>query len=398
MPRGLGYILATLFVDTVGFGIVITPMPKLIMLLTGSGLSEAARYGGFLLSTYALLQFVASPVLGNLSDRFGRRPVLLVSMLAFALDYLVMGFAPNLAWLFASRAVAGVCGATYATANAYVADVTPIENRARYFGLLGAAWGAGFIVGPALGGQLTQFGLRVPFFVAAALGAANVIYGFFALPESLPRDARRAFSLKRANPVGSFVALRHFPVVVGLIGALLLYQIAHDANPSTWTYFTMEKFHWSPAEVGWSIAFIGVTFAIVQAGLIGPVVARLGEERTSYIGLAFYVAGFISTAFVTRGWMIYLCIIPFALGTIANPALKSIMSRTLPVTMQGELQGAIASMNGMTAVIAPIMMTLLFSYFSATGAPVYFPGAPFLAAGLLTLGALTVCILVLRLK
>jgi len=398
MPRGLIFILSTLFVDTVGFGIIIPPMPKLIMLLTGGGLSEAARYGGFLLSTYALLQFFASPVVGNLSDRFGRRPVLLVSMLAFGLDYLVMGFAPSLTWLFVSRAIAGVCGATYATANAYVADVTPVEQRARYFGLLGAAWGTGFIVGPALGGQLAHFGPRVPFFVAAGLGAANVVYGYFALPESLARDARRPFSLKRANPVGSFISLRHFPVVIGLIGALLLYQIAHDANPSTWTYYTMEKFHWSEAEVGWSIAFIGVTFAIVQAGMVGPVVARLGEKRASYIGLAFYVVGFVSMAFVPRGWMIYACIIPFALGTIANPAIKSIMSSAVPVTMQGELQGAIASMAGMTAVIAPIMMTLLFSYYSAAGAPVYFPGAPFLAAGLLTFGALIVCILVLRLK
>jgi DHA1 family tetracycline resistance protein-like MFS transporter len=366
------------------------------MLLTGEGLSEAARYGGLLLSTYALLQFFASPVLGNLSDRFGRRPVLLISMLAFGLDYLVMGFAPTLTWLFVSRAVAGVCGATYATANAYVADITPLEQRARYFGLLGAAWGVGFIVGPALGGQLSHLGPRVPFFVAAALGAANVIYGYFALPESLPRAARRSFSLRRANPIGSFIALRHFPLVVGLIGALLLYQIAHDANPSTWTYYTMEKFHWSEAKVGWSIAFIGVTFAIVQAGMIGPVVARLGERRTIYIGLALYVVGFVSMSLVSRGWMIYACIIPFALGTIANPSIKSIMSRTVPVTMQGELQGAIASMAGMTAVIAPIMMTQLFSYYSGASAPVYFPGAPFLAAGVLTFGALIVCALVLR--
>ncbi len=396
MARGLIFILLALFIDTVGFGIVIPPLPQLIMQLTGEGLSAAARYGGWLMFVFAALQFFAAPVLGNLSDRFGRRPVLLISMAAFGLDYLVMGAAPTLTWLFASRAVAGICGATSAVANAYIADCTKPEERARTFGLLGAAWGTGFVIGPALGGMLGNFGPRLPFFVAAGLALANVAYGYLVLPESLTAANRRPFSLARANPVGSFLRMRRYPVVLGLIAALLLYQIAHDANPSTWTYFTMEKFHWRPFDVGLSMAFIGVTFAIVQATLIGPIVKLLGERRTIYIGLALYVVGYVSLAFVTRGWMVYACIVPFALGTIANPSIKSIMSRAVAADEQGELQGAVASMAGITAIVAPIFMTQLFSYYTAARAPIYFPGASFLAAAVLTFGALIVATLVLR--
>ncbi len=396
MARGLVFILLTLFIDTVGFGIIIPPLPQLIMQLTGEGLSAAARYGGWLMFVFAALQFFAAPVLGNLSDRFGRRPVLLTSMAAFGLDYLVMGAAPTLTWLFVSRAIAGICGATYAVANAYVADLTTPEERAKRFGLLGAAWGTGFIIGPALGGLLGQIGPRLPFFVAAGLALANVTYGYFALPESLSAEQRRPFSLARANPLGSFLRMRRYPVVIGLIGALLLYQIAHDANPSTWTYFTMEKFHWSPFDVGLSMAFIGLTFAIVQATSIGPIVARIGERRTIYIGLTLYIVGYMSLAFVTRGWMVYVCILPFALGTIANPSIRSIMSRALPANEQGELQGAIASMAGMTAIVAPVFMTQLFSHYTSAAAPIRFPGVAFFAAGILTLGALIVAAFVLR--
>jgi DHA1 family tetracycline resistance protein-like MFS transporter len=396
MPRGLIFVLLTVFIDTVGFGIVYPPMPELIMQLTGEGMSAAARYGGWLMFVFALLQFFAAPVLGNLSDRFGRRPVLLVSLAGFGLDYFIMGLAPSLAWLFVGRAFAGICGASFATANAYVSDVTPPDQRAKRFGLVGAAWGFGFIVGPALGGLLGEIGPRVPFFVAAGLALANVIYGSLVLPESLSPAERRPFSLKRANPVGSFRQMQRFPVVIGLIGALVLYQIAHDANPSTWNYYTMEKFHWSMREVGYSMAFIGVSFAFVQAVLIGPIIERLGERRTVYTGLALYVGAYVALAFVAQGWMVYLCIIPFAFGTIANPAIKSIMSREVPANAQGELQGALSSMMSLTAIVAPLIMTQLFSHFTAAGARIYFPGAPFLAAGLLTLGALLVSALVLR--
>jgi MFS transporter, DHA1 family, tetracycline resistance protein len=396
MPRSLIFVLLTVFIDTVGFGIVYPPMPQLIMQLTGEDLSAAARYGGWLMFVFALLQFFAAPVLGNLSDRFGRRPVLLMSLAGFGLDYLVMGFAPSLTWLFLGRACAGVCGASFATANAYVSDVTPPDERAKRFGLVGAAWGTGFIVGPALGGILGEIGPRLPFFAAAGLALANVIYGYLVLPESLSRHNRRPFSFKRANPLGSFRQMRRYPVVIGLIGALVLYQIAHDANPSTWNYYTMEKFHWTLSQVGYSMAFIGVSFALVQATLIGPIIQRLGERRTVYTGLAFYVAAYLALAFVTQGWMVYLCIVPFAFGTIANPAIKSIMSRELPANEQGELQGALSSMMSLTAIVAPLFMTQLFSHFTAPGAPIYFPGAPFFTAGVLTAAALLVAALVIR--
>jgi DHA1 family tetracycline resistance protein-like MFS transporter len=396
MHRALGFVLALVFIDSVGFGIVYPPMPKLIMELTGEGLSAAAGYAGALMFVFAVMQVFAAPVLGNLSDRFGRRPVLLLSLAGYGIDYALMGFAPNLAWLFVGRAVAGVCGATYATANAYIADVTPPDDRAKRFGLVGAAWGVGFIVGPALGGILGEIGPRVPFFAAAALALANVLYGFFALPESLKVAARRPFSLARANPLGSIRQMRRHPVVIGLIGALFFYQIAHDANPATWNFYTMEKFHWTSRDIGWSMAVIGVSFALVQMLLIGPIIARLGERRTAFTGFSFYVLAFVALAFAPVGWVVYASILPFALGTIANPAVRSIMSRAVPANAQGELQGALASMQSVTAIGAPVLMTQLFRYYTRADGPVHFPGAPFLAAGLLTFAALIVCVFVLR--
>ncbi|HZF16265.1 MAG TPA: TCR/Tet family MFS transporter [Steroidobacteraceae bacterium] len=396
MPRALGFVLAAVFIDTVGFGIVYPPMPKLIMELTGEGLSAAAGYAGGLMFVFALMQFFAAPVLGNLSDRFGRRPVLLLSLAGFGIDYAVMGFAPDLTWLFVGRAIAGVCGATYATANAYITDVTPPDDRAKRFGLVGAAWGVGFIVGPALGGVLGEIGPRVPFFAAASLALANVLYGYFVLPESLKESDRRPFSLARANPVGSIRQMSRYPIVIGLMGALFFYQIAHDANPATWNFYTMEKFQWTSGDIGWSMAVIGASFALVQMLMIGPIIARLGERRTAYAGFSLYVIAFILLAFAPAGWVVYAAIVPFAFGTIANPAIRSIMSRAIPANAQGELQGALGSMQSLTAIGAPVLMTQLFRYYTRVGAPIHFPGAPFLAAGLLTLAALVVCLLVLR--
>lgn len=396
MPRGLVFVLALVFVDTVGFGIVYPPLPTLIMQLTGEGLSAAARYSGWLMFVFALLQFFAAPVLGNLSDRFGRRPILLLSLAGFGLDYLVMGLAPNLAWLFIGRALAGIFGATYATANAYVSDITPPAERAKRFGMIGAAWGVGFIVGPALGGALGALGPRVPFFCAAGLALANAAYGFFVFQESLAVENRRPFTLLRANPLGAFHQMRRYPLVIGLLGALVFYQVAHDANPSTWNYYTMEKFHWTIFEVGLSMGFVGASFALVQAFMIGPIIQRFGERGTAYLGFSLYVLGYLGMAFATHGWMVYVAIVPFALGTIANPALKGIMSNAVPANAQGELQGALGSMMGLTAIGAPLVMTQLFSHFTKPDAPVYFPGAPFFAAGLLTFVALAICVWVLK--
>jgi len=395
--RATLFILFAVFIDTVGFGIIIPSLPRLIMDLTGEGLSEAARYGGWLLFWFAALQFLAAPVLGNLSDRFGRRPVLITSLAAFGLDYLIMGFAPTLAWLFVGRALAGVCGATFATASAYAADISTPATRAKSFGLIGAAWGAGFTLGPAIGGVLGDLsGARVPFFIAAGLALANSAYGFFVLPETLTAERRRSFSLKRANPFGALAQMRHFPLVIGLMAALVLYQIAHDANPSTWTYFTMTKFHWNETEVGLSMAFVGIVVVIAQAGLIGPVVARLGERRTIFAGLALYALGFLGFSFATRGWMVYFWIVPFCFGSIASPALKSVMSQTVPANSQGELQGALGSLQSLTAVGSPIIMTQLFGFFTSPRAPVYFPGASFFAAAVLALTCIVVCAYALR--
>lgn len=396
MPRGLVFVLVLVFLDAVGFGIVYPPLPRLIMELTGEDLSAAARYFGWLMFVYALLQFFAAPVLGNLSDRFGRRPVLLLSLAGFSLDYLLMGLAPTLVWLFVGRAFAGIFGATFATANAFVSDITPPDDRAKRFGVIGAAWGVGFIVGPALGGVLGQLGTRVPFFVAAGLALANVTYGAFALPESLDRSLRRPLSFRRAHPIGAFRQMSRYPIVIGLIGALAFYQIAHDANPSTWTYYMMEKLRWTQQDVGFSMAAIGLGIASVQALLLGSIVKALGERATVFVGYAINAVTYAALSFVTQGWMVYACIVPFAFGTIANPTLKAIMSRQVPADAQGELQGAIASLMGVTAIVAPIFMTQIFSHFTQAGASVYFPGAPFFAAGVFTLAALTISAWVLR--
>jgi len=382
--HAMAFIMLTVLVDTIGFGIVIPVTPELIMELTGEGLSGAAQFGGGLLFAYALMQFVFAPVLGNLSDRFGRRPVLLVSLSALGLDYIFMGLAPSITWLFVGRLIAGAAGATHATANAYVADVTPPEKRAQRFGLVNASWGLGFVLGPVLGGLLGELGPRVPFFAAAGLALANVAYGALILPETLRPEARRPFTLARANPVGAVLQMRHYPLVLFSLGALVLYQIAHDANPSTWTYYTMLKFDWSERMVGLSMGMVGICMTIVQAGLIGAVIGRFGAKRTVYGGMAVMATGFLGFAFAPGTIWMFVFIVPFALGSVAMPALRGILSAHVPENAQGELQGAIASLVSLTAIIAPLLMTQLFAFFTGDAAPVYFPGASFLAAALLT--------------
>lgn len=385
--RALAFIFVTVLLDITGFGIIIPVMPKLIVELTGEGFGGAAIYGGWLLFIYALMQFFFAPIIGNLSDRFGRRPVLLLSLFAFGMDYIIIGLAPTIGWLFLGRAAAGVAGATTTTANAYIADISPPNKRAQNFGLIGAAWGLGFIIGPVIGGVLGDFGTRVPFFAAAGVALVNVVYGFFVLPETLPREQRRPFSMKRANPVGALLRMRLYPVVVGLFGVLFLYQIAHDANPSTWSFYTMLKFDWTPRQVGYSLGFVGLMVAIVMGSVIRVVIPRIGEVRAVYVGLSMMAVGFFGFAISTRGWMLYLFIIPFSLTGLAMPALRSIMSKQVPANAQGELQGAITSLISLTAIVAPLFMTQLFGFFTSARAPIYFPGAAFLAAAILVTGS-----------
>jgi len=394
--HAMAFILLTVLIDTIGFGIVIPVTPELIMELTGEGLSGAARFAGGLLFAYALMQFVFAPVLGNLSDRFGRRPVLLASLFALGLDYVLMGLAPSIGWLFAGRLIAGAAGATSATANAYVADVTPPGQRAQRFGLVNAAWAGGFVVGPVIGGLLGGLGPRVPFFAAAGLALANVAYGALVLPETLRPEARRPFTLTRANPVGAVLQMRRHPVVLLSLGALVLYQIAHDANPSTWSYYTMLKFEWSERMVGLSLGMVGICMTIVQAGLIGTIIAKLGEKRTVFTGMVLMATGFLGFALAPGSVWMFLFVVPFALGTVAMPALRGILSAQVEADAQGELQGAIASLVSLTAIVAPLLMTQLFAFFTDAAAPIFFPGAPFVAAALLTFASALLLARVLR--
>ena len=387
-PHALAFIFITVLIDTIGFGIILPVMPQLIMELTGQGVGEASIAGGWLAFSYAIAQFLFGPVIGNLSDHYGRRPVLLLSLLAFGIDYAVMGFAPSLSWLFLGRTLAGIAGAAHTTANAYVADISSPEKRAQNFGMIGAAFGVGFILGPAIGGLLGGLGPRAPFFAASGLALVNLAYGFFVLPESLPREARRRFSWKRANTIGTLLQMRRYPVVMGLAGALFLWQLAHQALPNTWAYYTKFKFDWSESQIGLSLAFAGVTMAVVQGGLTRVIVPRVGEQLAVLIGLTDGALGFLGYAFATQGWMMYAFLAFASLTGLAYPSLNALMSRQIPATSQGELQGAVASCYSLTAIIGPLLMTQLFGYFSTGRSAVYFPGAAFAFAALLTVGSI----------
>lgn len=394
--HAITFIFITVLVDVIGFAIIIPVLPPLIMELTGKPISEAAAYGGVLLFLYAFMQFIFSPILGNLSDRFGRRPILLLSLFVFGIDYLIAGFAPTLMWLFIGRTLAGIAGATYTPANAYIADITPPEDRAKRFGLLGAAFGLGFVMGPAIGGFLGEIGPRVPFFAAAGLAFANVIYGYFVLPETLKKEDRRPFRLARANPIGAWLNLRKYPMIIGFGGAIVFYQIAHDANPSVWSYYTMHKFDWSPRDVGASLAFVGILMALFQGLMIQPIVSRIGERRAYILGLSLSAVGFMGFAFASAGWVMYAWMIPWALMGISMPALRSIMSAEVSPDEQGELQGALTSLASLTAIIAPLMMTQLFRISSSDPTGFYFPGAPFVLASVLIVISILVFLYVTR--
>lgn len=380
----LTFVLFTVFIDSLGFGIIIPSLPPVIMELTGEPVSTAARWGGYLMAVYAGLQFVMAPVFGGLSDRFGRRPILLASLFAFGVDFLLTGLATSMMWLFIGRAFAGVFGASFATAGAYIGDISDDTNRAKNFGFIGAAWGSGFTLGPVIGGFVAEeIGHRAPFYVAAGLALANVAFGWFALPESLPPERRRPFEWARANPFGALRSLAHLPAVAGLLVAVFLYQVAHDSLPAVWMYYVAEKFGWGPSESGWSLTFVGVMTVIVMGGLTGAVVPRLGERRAIVLGFLLMSVGFLGYAFVPYGWMVYPAIAIGSLGGIANPAMQSVMSRQAGPSAQGELQGVIASLAGVAAIASPLFMSELFAQFSGPAAPVDLPGAPFLVAAVL---------------
>jgi DHA1 family tetracycline resistance protein-like MFS transporter len=377
------FVLLSVLIDTIGFGVIIPVLPRLIMQISSVNVAGAARIGGWLLVVFAGLQFVFGPLMGNLSDRFGRRPVLLISMCAFGVNYALMGLAPNLTWLFIGRALTGVAGAMYAPANAFVADVSAPDKRAQSFGLIGAAFGMGFILGPALGGFLGEAGVRAPFFAAAALAGLNFVYGLLVLPESLPKERRRPFSLARANPLGTLNALRDQHTVLGLAFAAFFWQMAFHVYPATWSYFTIAKFQLSPAAIGATLALSGFSMALVQGFLTGRVVAKIGEARAALLGVAWGGLVFLAYAFMTQRWMLYPALAISGVQGMAMPAINALMSKELGPERQGELQGGMASVMGLSSIIGPFALTQVLATFSAPTAPLRFPGAAFVLAALL---------------
>lgn len=392
----ISFIFITLLIDVTGLGLIIPVMPALIESLIEGDISAASQWGGWLTFAYAIMQFLFAPVIGNLSDKYGRRPVLLLSLLGFGLDYIVLALAPSLAWLFVGRVIAGITGASFTTASAYIADISTPQNRAQNFGMIGAAFGLGFIIGPVLGGLLGSFGPRVPFWVAAGLSLLNALYGYFVLPESLPADKRRPFEWRRANPLGSLLHLKKYPGIGALVGSLVLVYIAGHAVHSNWTFFTIEKFGWSEKVIGYSLGMFGVLIALVQGGLIRYVNPRLGNERSVYTGLGFYAVGLLLFAFVAKSWLLFVFMIPYCLGGIAGPALQAIISGHVPPQEQGELQGALTSLMSATSIVGPPIMTNLFAWTTRENGPVYFPGSPFLLGSVLMLVSTVLAYLALR--
>lgn len=393
---GLLFIFITVVIDSVGLGIIIPVMPKLIQELIGGDISQASQYGGWLVFSYAITQFFFASVLGNLSDRYGRRPILLISLLGFCLNYLLMGFAPSILWLFIGRLIAGITGASHTVAAAYIADRSTPQNKAQNFGLLGAAFGLGFIIGPVLGGVLGHYGPRVPFFAAAGLCFLNFVYGYFVVQESLDKALRRPFQWRKANPIGTFMHLRAYPQTTALIVCIFLINMAANAVHSTWSYYTMEKFGWTERAVGLSLGFVGALLMVVQAGLIRVIIPKLGLAKSILVGIILYVVSLPLYGVATETWMLYAISIPYVLAGIAGPGIQGYISNQIPTNEQGQIQGGITSVISLTAIIGPLLMTGLFYQFSKSDATVYFPGIPFLLGGVLALIALIIAIIYFR--
>lgn len=375
----ISFIFVTLLIDIMGWGLIIPVMADLIVKLKHVPVNQASTYGNLLLFAFAITQFLFSPVIGNLSDRFGRRPVLLSSLFGFGIDYIVLALAPAYGWLFIGRIIAGITGASFTTATAYIADVsTDDASRAKNFGMIGAAFGLGFILGPVLGGFLSAWGVRAPFYGAAVLCLLNCLYGYFFLPESLSKENRRPFEWKRANPFGAFKFLTRHKEIGSLAFGFFLIYLGAQAVQSNWNYFTIYRFHWTDKMVGISLGIVGVLIGGVQAGLTRVVNPRIGNEKSIYLGLAFYTLGLTLFAFATQSWMMYAFLVPYCLGGIAGPSLQATISGHVPRNEQGEMQGALTSLMSLTTIIGPLIMSGVFSYFTGPHAPFYMPGIHFL--------------------
>ncbi|ANH82965.1 tetracycline resistance MFS efflux pump [Niabella ginsenosidivorans] len=386
----IGFIFITMTIDIIGWGLIIPVMPPLIADLKHISIQATSKWGGYLIVAFSSMQFLFAPLLGNLSDRYGRRPVILLSLLGFCVDYLILAFAHNYSLLMVGRILSGITGASFTAATAYIADISTQETRTKNFGLIGAAFGLGFIIGPALGGLLAGWGLRAPFFAAAILCFINFLYGYFVLPESLKPENRRTFDWKKANPAGALLHIRNYPSIAGLVLCFTLIYLAGHAVQSNWNYFTMYRFRWTERQVGISLAIVGILVGIVQGALVRFTTPRLGNNRSVYLGLLLYTVGLLLFAFASQGWMMYAFLVPYCLGGIASPALQSIITQHVPPNEQGQLQGGLTSLMSLTSIFGPLIMTNLFFYSTQKGTPFYFPGAPFLLGALLMLASTVV--------
>lgn len=381
------FILLTVMIDAIGIGLIIPVMPDLVQEVGGGTLAQAAIWGGILSTTFAVMQFLFGPVVGGLSDRFGRRPVLLVALVVMALDYVLMALAGAIWLLLVGRVIGGITAATHSTASAYIADISAPHERAARFGLVGAAFGAGFVLGPLLGGLLAGYGTRAPFWVAAALAGGNALFGWIVLKETVTDAKRRAFDWRRANPLGALRALGRLPGLAPLLLVYFIYHVGFAVYPAVWSYFGKERFDWTPATIGLSLGLFGLTMALIQGGLIRPILKALGERGTVITGHLFSITSLILIAMVTSGTWVLLLTPLAAMGGIIPPALQGIMSARVADDAQGELQGALTSVSALAMILSPLVMTYTFARFTDAAAPVYLPGAPFLlAASLSTLG------------
>ncbi|MEQ8434155.1 MAG: TCR/Tet family MFS transporter [Oceanicaulis sp.] len=395
-PAATIFVTATVLIDALAFALIMPVLPALLMELTGEGVAEAARWGGMATFVFALAQFFCSPVIGGLSDRFGRRPVLLLSLTALALDFLIMGLAHALYVFFAARLLSGIFAATHSTANAYIADVHPPEKRSNQYAMLGAAMGAGFVFGPALGGLLGELSPRAPFFAAAALAGANALYGWFVVPESLKPERRRAFSWRRANPFGTLARLRKAEGVGVLALVYLFSQLSGFVYPAVWAYVAIAKFSWSEAQIGISLAVFGVIFVLSQAVVTPFLLKRLGERRAIWIALSIEACALLGMAFAPTGFWVYV-FLSFALITgMEGPALQKVMTERVSQDAQGELQGGLAALGGVVLIVSPLLYTQLFFAFAGGDSQLNFPGAPFIMASLFCAAA--VALFLLRVK
>lgn len=385
----LPFVAFIVFVDMLGIGLIIPVMPTLLESLTGETADRTAEIGGLLLFAYALMQFVFAPVIGGLSDRFGRRPVLLITLLLLGVDYIVMALAPSLWWLFVGRLLSGIMGASWAAANSCVADVAQPEERGKFFGLMGGAGAAGFVIGPAIGGVLGSYSERLPFVAAAVLAILGACIGYALLKETLPAEKRRAFTIGRANPFGTLIQMAQVPIVLGFLAIIFLMQLAAQSQIAVWAYYNRLVFSWSELEIGLSVALFGLLLALVQGGLTGRVIARFGPQRTCLFGMMWGLPAYLIFAFAPGGWAMILGIVVGSLSGVSFPAMQQMMTERIAENSQGELQGAIASMVSLTSVFGPIMMTAIFGAY-ADSAGLYFPGAPYLVAF-----AILVCALIL---